>query len=98
MKTALSKATAAASAPPTTAEQKDMQDRAVAIQLAEAQVIRAAGEVAIFTNNAFKFTKQSTHNIMDYDAADNRCFYWHWQWALLQADVSAYYGTTSAAH
>jgi hypothetical protein len=50
-------------------------------------------------NNPFKFTQFSTENLMDYEqgAATTRLSYWHWQWALLQADVAAYHGTTTAA-
>lgn len=96
-KAALAKAIAAAATPPTPVQQADIQAKQVAVQVSEAQIIKADGELAIFANNPFKFTKQSTTNIMDYDAGDRRCLYWHWQWALLQADITAYYGTITAA-
>ena len=96
-KAALAKAIATAATPPTPVQQADIQAKQVSIQLSEAQIIKADKELAIFANNPFKFTQQSTTNMMDYDAKDRRCFYWHWQWALLQADVTAYYGTTIAA-
>ena len=52
---------------------------------------------AVFVNNPFKFTKFSTENMMDYEQGNIRLSYWHWQWALLQADVNNYYGTKKAA-
>lgn len=97
LKAAVSAAVAAAAKPPTSAEQTDIQDKQQRVLLTEQQIRKADAELAIYSNNPFKFTKQSTNNIMDYDAGDRRVSYWHWQWALLQADITAYYGTTSAA-
>ncbi len=97
LKTALAAAQTAAATPPTPAQQADIQNRQAVIQSLEAQVLEADAELALFAHNAFKFTAQSTTNIMDYDPGDRRVSYWHWQWALLQADVAVYYGTTSPA-
>lgn len=55
--------------------------------------------LGLHQNNPFKFNQFSTENLMDYEqgAANTRLSYWHWQWFLMQADVAAYYGTTTAA-
>lgn len=94
----LAQAKAAAATPPTPVEQADIQAKQDSVKITTDQLTEINAQLAMYANNPFKFTKQSTHNMMDYDAADNRCFYWHWQWFLLQADVAAYYGTTTAAH
>ena len=95
---ALAQATATAATPPTPTQQADIQAKQAAVQLTQNQLTEINAQLSLFANNPFKFTSQSTNNIMDYDAGDSRCFYWHWQWALLQADIAAYYGTTSPAH
>jgi len=97
LKTALAVAIAAAATPPTPAEQQDIQNRQTVIQAYEQQRQEADAQLTLYANNAFKFVQQSTINLMDYDPGDRRCMLWHWQWALLQADLVAYYGTTSAA-
>jgi len=55
--------------------------------------------LALHQNNPFKFSQFSTENLMDYElgAANTRLSYWHWQWFLMQADVTAYYGTKTVA-
>lgn len=60
---------------------------------------RLALNLRLHQNNPFKFTQFSTENLMDYEqgSATTRLSYWHWQWVLLQADVAAYHGTTTAA-
>ena len=78
-------------------QQADIQAKQDSMQLTQGQLTEINAQLAMYARNPFKFTGQSTNNIMDYDAADRRCFYWHWQWALLQADITAYYGTTTAA-
>jgi hypothetical protein len=95
---ALAQAKATAATPPTPVQQADIQTKQDSVQITNNQLTEINAQLAMYANNPFKFTKQSTDNIMDYDAGDRRCSYWHWQWFLLQADVAAYYGTTTAAH
>lgn len=94
---ALAAAQAAAATPPTPAQQTDIQAKQAAVQLTQSQLMEINAQLALYANNPFKFAQQSTNNLMDYDAGDRRCMLWHWQWALLQADLVAYYGSTSAA-
>ena len=95
---ALAQAKATAATPPTPMQQSDIQAKQEYVQRTNDQLVEINAQLAMYANNPFKFTVQSTNNIMDYDAGDLRCSYWHWQWALLQADITAYYGTTTAAH
>ena len=96
-KAALAADLAAAATPPTAAEQTSIQSKQQIIQIVENQNKEADAQLAMYARNPFKFTKQSTTNLMDYDAGDRRCMLWQWQWPLLQADIVAYYGTAVAA-
>jgi hypothetical protein len=90
----------AASTPPTPAEQAAITPKAKVLTNLIDWINGLLSRNALYANNPFKFTQSSTENMMDCDpssAVDQRLSFWHWQWALLQADITSYYGTTSAA-
>ncbi|WP_046245334.1 hypothetical protein [Hymenobacter terrenus] len=60
-------------------------------------IARLNTSLDVYRQNAFKFRKSSTENMMDYEPGTIRLSYWQWQWRLMQADVANYYGTKNAA-
>lgn len=90
----------AAQTPPTPAEQAAIAAKQQVLAQAQVRLRDLQARALMYQRNPFKFTRFSTENLMDYDKdefTDNRRSFWHWQWAVLQADVAAYYGTTTTA-
>lgn len=88
---------AAAATPPTPAEQSRIKALQIVIKVSETELAESSARVAMYARNPFKFTQQSTKNLMDYDPGDDRCSLWYWQWPTMQSDVATYYGTKSLA-
>jgi len=90
----------AAQNPPTPAEQTAITAEQQNLTSLQDRLRELQAQELLYRRNPFKFDQFSTENMMDYDpttTVDNRRSFWHWQWAVLQADLTAYYGATTPA-
>lgn len=72
-------------------QQKDSAVNDTAIVEAQKNLRNAQTELPTFKANKFKYKKGSTDAIMDYNGGVGVSFF-HWQWRIMQTDVTTYYG------